>query len=257
MLTLTAIFYYYRLCESIALLEYLNLKYFNNQNESDAFFVIQLINETSQNRFCYFTVSDSYFDIYESKYLLYTYFPRFDRIILQQVVLLFLIFKILLNKISVNEIKKIINIKFFSVYLVGVYFTQFLINNTTNYFEDISMFRIFVVFSFFKCIIAFLCIDNRQSSFVILALICFPFISTGLGLPWFYDFVIFYIIFLVLKNKSYYLSNKSFLAVVVLIIFSLINPILNSPSLEQSIIERSIYVEQEEIDSLVSSQDTY
>ena len=257
LLTLTAIFYYYRLCESIALLEYLNLKYFNNQNESDAFFVIQLINETSQNRFCYFTVSDSYFDIYESKYLLYTYFPRFDRIILQQVVLLFLIFKILLNKISVNEIKKIINIKFFSVYLVGVYFSQFLINNTTNYFEDISMFRIFVVFSFFKCIIAFLCIDNRQSSFVILALICFPFISTGLGLPWFYDFVIFYIIFLVLKNKSYYLSNKSFLAVVVLIIFSLINPILNSPSLEQSIIERSIYVEQEEIDSLVSSQDTY
>ena len=72
LLTLTAIFYYYRLCESIALLEYLNLKYFNNQNESDAFFVIQLINETSQNRFCYFTVSDSYFDIYESKYLLYT-----------------------------------------------------------------------------------------------------------------------------------------------------------------------------------------
>ena len=30
LLTLTAIFYYYRLCESIALLEYLNLKYFNN-----------------------------------------------------------------------------------------------------------------------------------------------------------------------------------------------------------------------------------
>ena len=255
--TLSAIFTYYRLCEGFAIAEYLNLKYFNTQNDTDAFFVVQLINETSQNRFCYFTVSDSYFDIYESRYLLYTYFPRFDRIILQQVIILLLIFKILLNKISINEIKQIINIKFFTIYLVGVYFSQFLINNTTNFFENTSMFWIFVVFSFFKCVIAFLCTFSRHSSLIILALMCFPFISTGLGLPWFYDFVIFYIIFLVSKNKSYYFSNKAFITVIVLSILSLINPILNSPSLEQSIIERSIYVEQEEIDSLISTQNTY
>ena len=260
LLTLIAIFFYYRLCESFALLEYFNLKYLNNQNESDAFVVIQLINETSQNRFCYFSVSDSFFDIYESKYLLYTYFPRFDRIILQQVVLLLLIFKILLYKISLNEIKQIINIKFFSVYLVGVYFSQLLINNTTNYFEDISMSRIFLAFSFFKCIIAFLCMHNRQSSFVILVLMCFPFTSTGLGLPWFYDFVIYYVIFLILKNKSYFFSNKTFLAIVTLIIFSLTYPTLTSPSLEQSIIDKSIYIEDVEkqfFDPLVSLQNTY
>ena len=35
--TLSAIFTYYRLCEGFAIAEYLNLKYFNTQNDTDAF----------------------------------------------------------------------------------------------------------------------------------------------------------------------------------------------------------------------------
>ena len=88
---------------------------------------------------------------------------------------------------------------------------------------------------------------SRHSSLIILALMCFPFISTGLGLPWFYDFVIFYIIFLVSKNKSYYFSNKAFITVIVLSILSLINPILNSPSLEQSIIEEAYMLSKKKL----------
>ena len=71
---------YYRSCNDIAFIEYISLKFFNNQAPSETYFMVQIVNETTQNRFCYFTVTDKYFDMYESRYLFYTYFPRILRV---------------------------------------------------------------------------------------------------------------------------------------------------------------------------------
>ena len=181
---------YYRSCNDIAFIEYISLKFFNNQAPSETYFMVQIVNETSQNRFCYFTVTDRYFDMYESRYLFYTYFPRHDRTIIQQIFIAFLVYSLIKSKKEYFEFRNINFGKFFLVFLFGISSSYLLINNTTNYFSEQFMTNVFIIFSLIKCNIAYFASKSKNNSLLILILMCYPFTSTGLGIPWFYDFII-------------------------------------------------------------------
>ena len=131
-----AFLFYYQSCDGVVFLEYINLKFFDNQTSSETYFTVQLVNETVQNRFCYFTISDSYFDVYESKYLFYTYFPRTARTIIQQLLIFYIIFKIIIKNRNDFKFKNIFAIKFISIYLIGLILSYLLISNTTSFFSE-------------------------------------------------------------------------------------------------------------------------
>ena len=249
--------FYNQSCDGVVFLEYINLKFFDNQTSSETYFTVQLVNETAQNRFCYFTISDSYFDVYESKYLFYTYFPRTARTIIQQLLIFYIIFKIIIKNRNDFEFKSIFEIKFISTYLIGLILSYSLISNTTSFFSEQLMLNIFIIFSFFKSIIAFSAAKTRNSSFLILLLMCYPFTSTGLGIPWFYDFIIYYVLFLIIQNQSHYLKNKKFIILTFALSASILHPLVNSPSLETLIVDKKITVNENNINQLLDSEYTY
>jgi len=252
-----AFLFYNQSCDGVVFLEYINLKFFDNQTSSETYFTVQLVNETAQNRFCYFTISDSYFDVYESKYLFYTYFPRTARTIIQQLLIFYIVFKIIIKNRNDFEFKNIFEIKFVLVYLIGLILSYSLISNTTNFFSEQLMLNIFIIFSFFKSIVAFLASKTRNSSFLILLLMCYPFTSTGLGIPWFYDFIIYYVLFLIIQNQSQYLKNKTLIFLTFALSASILHPLVNSPSLETLIVEKKITVNENNINQLLDSEYTY
>ena len=252
-----AFLFYNQSCDGVVFLEYINLKFFDNQTSSETYFTVQLVNETSQNRFCYFTISDSYFDVYESKYLFYTYFPRTARTIIQQLLIFYIVFKIITKNRNDFELKNIFEIKFVLVYLIGLILSYSLISNTTNFFSEQLMLNLFIIFSFFKSILAFLAANTRNSSFFILLLMCYPFTSTGLGIPWFYDFIIYYVLFLIIQNQSQYLKNKKLIFLTFALSASILHPLVNSPSLETLIVEKKITVNENNINQLLDSEYTY
>ncbi len=249
--------FYNQSCDGVVFFEYINLKFFYNQTSSETYFTVQLVNETTQNRFCYFTISDSYFDVYESRYLFYTYFPRTARTIIQQLLIFYIIFKIIIKNRNDFQLKNIFEIKFISIYLIGLIISYSLINNTTSFFSEQLMLNIFIIFSFFKSIIAFLAAKTRNSSFLILLLMCYPFTSTGLGIPWFYDFIIYYVLFLIIHNQSQYLKNKKFIFLTFALSASILHPLVNSPSLETMIVDKKITVNENNINQLLDSEYTY
>ena len=252
-----AFLFYNQSCDGVVFLEYINLKFFDNQTSSETYFTVQLVNETAQNRFCYFTISDSYFDVYESKYLFYTYFPRTARTIIQQLLIFYIVFKIIIKNRNDFEFKNIFEIKFVLVYLIGLILSYSLISNTTNFFSEQLMLNIFIIFSFSKSIVAFLAAKTRNSSFLILLLMCYPFTSTGLGIPWFYDFIIYYVLFLIIQNQSQYLKNKKLIFLTFALSASILHPLVNSPSLETLIVEKKITVNENNINQLLDSEYTY
>lgn len=252
-----AFLFYNQSCDGVVFLEYINLKFFDNQTSSETYFTVQLVNETAQNRFCYFTISDSYFDVYESKYLFYTYFPRTARTIIQQLLIFYIVFKIIIKNRNDFEFKNIFEIKFVLVYLIGLILSYSLISNTTNFFSEQLMLNIFIIFSFFKSIVAYLASKTRNSSFLILLLMCYPFTSTGLGIPWFYDFIIYYVLFSIIQNQSQYLKNKTLIFLTFALSASILHPLVNSPSLETLIVEKKITVNENNINQLLDSEYTY
>jgi len=248
---------YYRSCNDIAFIEYISLKFFNNQVPSETYFMVQIVNETSQNRFCYFTVTDRYFDMYESRYLFYTYFPRHDRTIIQQIFIAFLVYSLIKSKKEYFEFRNINFGKFFLVFLFGISSSYLLINNTTNYFSEQFMTNVFIIFSLIKCNIAYFASKSKNNSLLILILMCYPFTSTGLGIPWFYDFIIYYSLFLLIENGNFYLNNKKFLLLFLTLSLSLIHSFVYSPSLEQLIIDKKIIIDEENKDKLLISELTF
>ena len=68
------------------------------------------------------------------------------------------------------------------------------------------------------------------------ALTIFPFISTGYGFPWFYDFLVYYLLFRIFNKQKKLLNNKFLVLFIFTISLSLLFPMSNSPSLESKII---------------------
>ena len=103
---------YTQQCIDIVFLEYLKQYFFDFGKSEGVTYQVQFVNEGTQNRHCYFTLKDKYFDVYENKYLYYTYFPRTARVIFNQFVIFFITSLVLINKNKIfQNSKKILLIK--------------------------------------------------------------------------------------------------------------------------------------------------
>ena len=199
--------------------------------------------ERTQNRHCYFTLKDKYFDVYENKYLYYTYFPRTARIIFNQFVIFFITSLVLINKNKIFQNSKRINLQFLLVVILGLIISVFSINLTINSFESDFMLYLFIFFSILKCYILFQYLQHNSFHLKLLLLSCFPFISTGFGIPWFFDFFIYYILFSI-TNINKYKKEKILLLVIFSLALSLIYPAINTPSIEMQIADGKFQFEE-------------
>ena len=163
---------------------------------------MQFVNEFSQSQYCYGTVSNIYS---ESSHLL-LYFPRTIRILSQQILIYFLVRKILSSNSKFDArqtiTKKFIVICFFGL-LINFYTTSLYVN-----FESSNLVLIFITFSFLKAFLAKKIIEDDFNLTSLFALTIFPFISTGYGFPWFYDFLVYYLLFRIFNKQKKLLNNK-------------------------------------------------
>ncbi len=234
---------YTQQCVDIVFLEYLKNYFFDFGKSESVTYQVQFVNEGTQNRHCYFTLKDKYFDVYENKYLYYTYFPRTARVIFNQFVILFITSLVLIKKNKIFQNLKRINLQFLLVVILGLIISVFSINLTINSFESSFMLYLFIFFSILKCFILFQYLQNNSFHLNLLLLCCFPFISTGFGIPWFFDFFIYYILFSI-TNINKYKKEQILLLVIFSLALSLIYPAINSPSIEMQIADGKFQFEE-------------
>lgn len=230
-------------CVDIVFLEYLKHYFFDIGRVEGVAYQIQFVNEGVQGKHCYFTLNEKYFDVYENRYLYITYFPRTARVIFNQLIIFLIVSFVLLRKKRVMHDFKSINLQFLVVAILGLVISIFSINRTINSFESSFMLYLFVVFSILKCFILFQYLEQNKFHLTLLLLSCFPFISTGFGIPWLFDFFIYYTLFSIINAKKYKKENL-LLLVLISLALSLIYPTMNSPSIEMQIANEEFKFEE-------------
>lgn len=244
-------------CNDIVLISYLKHYFFENGRIEKTTYQVQFVNETLQNKYCYFTIYDQSFDVYENKLLYFTYFPRFSRILINQILLLIVFSLVFVNWKNIKNQFEMNYYKFFIVFFIGIVISTNLINVTVSAFEDEMMMNIFIVFSFFKCLLLYLYLKSHKLHILLLVLCVFPITSTGFGTPWYYDILIYYLLFY-LSDISKYKITKTFTFLVSSLLLSLIYPQMNSPSLETQIITGSyVPIEVKNFNSISKEANTY
>ena len=253
----TIVYLYQDLCSDIVLIEYFKHYFLETGRLENVVYKVQFVNDTSQNSYCYFTLHDQYFDIYENRLLYYTYFPRFSRVLVNQVLLLIIFWLILVHRQNIKSQFNQNYYRFLIVFIVGLVISINLINFSINTFEDEKMMYIYIFFSFLKCLMLYLYLKSEKLHLLLLILCMFPITSTGFGIPWFYDLLIYYLVFYCL-NLSEYKISKIFILVASSLLLSLIYPQMNSPSLETQIVNGSYFpTEIENFNSISKETNTY
>lgn len=244
---------YQEQCFDIVLIEYLRHYFFDIGRIDDVTYQIQFVNEGTQSNYCYFTIQEKYFDIYENKYVYFTYFPRVARIIFNQSLVFFIARFVLVRKNTITQNLKSINLHFILVLFLGLIISVYSINRTTSFFENDFMLYLFIIFSALKCLIVFQYLQDNNFHLKLLIFSCFPLVSTGFGIPWLFDFLVYYTLFSMLGVNKYKKENILYL-VIFSLTFSLIYPALNSPSVETQIIENNFEFKAESNFNEVSIQ---
>ena len=163
------------------------------------------------------------------------YLPRISRVILQQV-LLFLFFSyVFIGKSDIKGNLKRLNNQFILITGFGAVVSYFVVSIYVNFEENIYIY-VFIAFSILKSFIIYSYSVNNSFHLKLFILCLFPFFSTGYGIPWFFDFLLYYFLFNYFKKHKFYKRNVIFILFCCSLILSFISPILNSPSLETSII---------------------
>ena len=206
-LFLITAYVYQEQCFDIVLIEYLRHYFFDVGRIEDVTYQIQFVNEGTQSNYCYFTIQEKYFDIYENKYLYFTYFPRMARIIFNQSLVFFIASFVLVRKNTIIQNLKNINLHFVLVLFLGLIISVYSINRTTSFFENDSMLYLFIIFSALKCFIVFQYLKENNFHLKLLIFSCFPLISTGFGIPWLFDFLVYYTLFSMLVINKYKKEN--------------------------------------------------
>lgn len=254
---IVSLYFYQKLCSSIVLVDYLKHYFLEFGRLEKTLYQVQFVNEISQNKYCYFTIQDKYFDIYENKILYFTYFPRTARIFFNQIGILYLTFLLLVDRNRIISNLKLIKFHDLIVFLFGLYLSIWLINRTIFNFENNLMLNIFIIFSLFKFLILYLYLKSNKFHIHILILAIFPLISTGFGFPWMYDFLIYYVLISALKIINIK-QNRLLILILFVLISSLIFPLISSPSIEQQIIDGTIVPDQTtEFGLIVAQKNTY
>ena len=163
------------------------------------------------------------------------YLPRVSRVILQQVLLFLFFTYVLMGKSDIKNILKGLNNQFIPFTVFGAFISYFVISIYVNFEENIYIY-VFIAFSILKSFIIYSYSVNNSFHLRLFILCLFPFFSTGYGIPWFFDFLLYYFLFNYFKKHKFYKRNVIFILFCCALILSFISPILNSPSLETSII---------------------
>ena len=232
---LITIFYIFSDCNNFVFFEYFKLKISNIESFNLLKINTQFVSNTNQNLFCYLTVSEVITNQSGDPELLKIYLPRVSRVILQQV-LLFLFFSyVLMGKSDIKNILKGLNNQFIPITGFGAVISYFVVSIYVNFEENIYIY-VFIAFSILKSFIIYSYSVNNSFHLRLFILCLFPFFSTGYGIPWFFDFLLYYFLFNYFKKHKFYKRNVIFILFCCSLILSFISPILNSPSLETSII---------------------
>ena len=116
-------------------------------------------------------------------------------------------------------------------------FTSFTITSIYVDFETLFYNLTFLTFSILKAFIAFIYLKQQKSYMKLFILCLFPLFSSGFGISWMFDFMIYFFLFNSILEKRIDFKNKNILIFFFVISLSLLSPLLNTPSLETQIIE--------------------
>ena len=218
-------------CEGFFIFEYLKIKLSNFENFQNTEVIVQFVNEFSINKYCYLSVTNQ--SLTDNQYIFFTYFPRTVRIVLQQILLL-LIFTIVFD-LQNNFKKSYFSKNYIILTFIGLMLTNYLSEIYVEY-EYTNLKILFLVSSFFKSFIANIIVHSKDMGIKLLAILVFPLASTGYGLPWLFDFMIYFLLFYIFYNLPLLKKNKILFVILLPIFLSLIYPVLQTPSLETQII---------------------
>ena len=100
--------------------------------------------------------------------------------------------------------------------------------------------------------------EKKQLTHNNIDLCLFPGISTGLGISWFYDLLVYYVLFFSLINFKNYKENKCLFIVLISLTLSLLYPLINSPSIETKIMnEEDVFIKNTDISSITQQNNTF
>lgn len=250
-------YFYYEECKNFFvisyLIDYLKDIYFSTQY----IYQVQFISESLKETTCFLSLEEKIFDYDQNKILYITYFPRTARVIFGQFVIFIIIYYLLIFKENIKFSIGNINKEYFLVFISGLFISINLVNLTTNSLESSFFIFLFSVFSFLKCYIINVYLKKNNLHISILVLCLFPAISTGLGISWFYDLLVYYVLFSLVNFKNYK-KNKFLLIVLVSLTFSLIYPLLNSPSVETKVMNGEyVFTNNNDILLTAEQENTY
>ena len=128
-----------------------------------------------------------------------TYLPRISRVIIQQVLLLLFFSSVLIGKLDFKGTITRLNNEFILITGFGAIFSYFVVSIYVNFEEDIYIF-VFIVFSILKSFIIYSYSKNYSFHLKLFVLCLFPFLSTGYGITWLFDFLLYFVLFLIFLN---------------------------------------------------------
>ena len=232
---LLIVFYNLYECNSFVFFEYFKIKFSSFNSFQSLIINTQFVSNTDQNTFCYLTVTEVITNQYGDPELYQLYLPRLIRIVLQQF-LIFLFFSwILFRNIKIKNLFYNLNTEFIIITIFGATLSYFVVSIYVNFEQNIYIY-IYLLFSLLKSFIIFNYLNNSSNDLKLFILCIFPFFSTGYGITWLFDFLIYYFIFNFFKKYKYYKRNLIFLLLVSCLILSFVSSFMNSPSIETNII---------------------
>jgi len=234
-IVLTSIFYVFADCNNFVFFEYIKIKMSSIEDFKSLKIDTQFISDSNQNPLCYLTVSEVITNQFGDPELLKIYLPRIARVVLQQVFLFIFFFYVLIGSLDFKSLFKRFNSEFILTTAFGAAISYFVVSIYVNFEQNIYIF-IFITFSILKSFIIYNYLNNHLLHLRLFILCLFPFFSTGYGITWLFDFLLYYFLFNYFKKYKFYKRNLIFTLFCFSLFLSFISPILNSPSLETSII---------------------
>ncbi|MAV05165.1 MAG: hypothetical protein CMC31_05880 [Flavobacteriaceae bacterium] len=223
-------------CTDLVFFEYLKIKFTTIENFRNLYINTQFINESTQSRFCLLTTSEVIYNQFGVPELLKIYLPRQARVLLQQFLIVIIVFTILLKDSDYKKNIFLIDSKFLMITTLGLFINYLIISIYVD-FETFFYSAVFLVFSIFKSLIAYIYINQNKSYLKLFILCIFPFFSSGFGISWMFDFLIYFFLFNFFLEKETFLKNKNLIILIFVLTCSLLAPFLNTPSLETQIID--------------------
>ena len=161
--------YLFNDCSAFVFIEYLKLKFTSIDDLRSIYIGTQFVNDSTQNQLCLLTVSEFIYNQNGVPELFKVFLPRGARVVLQQILILTIIFAVLLKDFDYKYTLKMIDFKFFNYTFLGLILSYSVVSIYVD-FETVFYSTVFIVFSIFKSFIAFAYINQNKLNLKILIL---------------------------------------------------------------------------------------